>query len=120
MQVLESYQVGLATLKQTFKDAGLTEDDVANTMDEVREVVDTQNEIQALLAEPVDSNTDEDLEEELSELLSEENAPGPGSGGSLDDSDKDLQDRLQQLRVNGKHCHKLRLSCNWISILKLI
>ncbi|KAE8745422.1 hypothetical protein FOCC_FOCC007802 [Frankliniella occidentalis] len=101
-QVLESYQVGVAALKKTFKAAGLTEDDVANTMDDVKEVLDTHNEIQALLAEPVDSNTDEGLEEELSDLLAEESAPtsGPGPGGNLDDSDKDLQDRLQQLRFN--------------------
>ncbi|KAK3930757.1 Charged multivesicular body protein 7 [Frankliniella fusca] len=99
-QVLESYQVGVAALKKTFKAAGLTEDDVANTMDEVKEVLETHNEIQALLAEPVDSNTDEGLEEELSDLLSGESAAGPGSGGNLDNSDKDLQNRLRQLRLN--------------------
>lgn len=100
---MESYQVGVAALKQTFKAAGLTEDDVANTMDEVQEVLETHNEIQALLAEPVDSSTDEGLEEELSDLLSEDNTPGVGPGGNLNDSDdKDLQERLQQLRVNGK------------------
>lgn len=99
-QVFESYRVGVAALKQTFKAAGLTEDDVANTMDDVKEVLDTHNEIQAILAEPVDSTTDEGLEEELCDLLAEENTPGPGSGGNLDESDKDLQDRLKQLRLN--------------------
>lgn len=87
----------------------MTEDDVANTMDEVREVLDTHNEIQSILAEPVDSNTDEGLEEELAELLSEENAPGSGTGGGLDDSTSDLQDRLQQLLVNGEHSNILGL-----------
>lgn len=103
IQVLESYQVGVAALKQTFKSAGLTEDDVANTMDEVQEVLDTHNEIQALLSEPVDSSTDEGLEDELEELLMQEHKPGPGSDGNLNDGDKDLEDRLKQLRVNGKH-----------------
>lgn len=99
-QVLDSYKAGVAALKQSFKAAGLTEDDVANTMDEVKEVIDTQNEIQAILSEPVDSSTDEGLEDELQELLSADLRPGSGTGGNLDDSDSDLQDRLKQLRVN--------------------
>lgn len=109
--MLESYQVGVAALKRTFKEAGLTEDDVANTMDEVREVLDTHNEIQSILSEPVDSNTDEGLEDELSELLSEENAPGSGTGGGLDDSTSDLQERLQQLLVNGEY-----IKCLWFDV----
>lgn len=96
--------MGVAALKQTFKAAGLTEDDVANTMDDVQEVLETHNEIQALLAEPLDSTTDEGLEEELSDLLSQDKTSGVGPGGNLNDSDdQDLQERLHKLRVNGMY-----------------
>lgn len=100
---MESYHIGVETLKKTFKAAGLTEDDVGNTMDEMKEVLETHNEIQALLAEPVDSDVDEGLEDELEKLLTEDSKPGPGSDGNQNDSDSDLQERLTQLRFTGKN-----------------
>jgi len=38
LQVLEAYKLGVAALKSTLKESGLTEDSAANTMVQVEEV----------------------------------------------------------------------------------
>lgn len=75
-KILESYKMGLSALKTTFKEAGLTEDSVSDTMNSVQEVLDIHDEIQAALSEPVAPSTDADLEKELSALLLD-NLPNP-------------------------------------------
>ncbi|XP_054261197.1 charged multivesicular body protein 7 isoform X2 [Macrosteles quadrilineatus] len=71
-KILESYKMGLEALKATFKSAGLSEDSVGDTMDQVREVLEVHEEVQNALSGPVASSLDEDLEKELAELLLED------------------------------------------------
>lgn len=68
-KILDSYKMGLSALKATFKEAGLTEDSVSDTLNSVQEVLDIHDEIQAALSEPVAPSTDADLEKELAALL---------------------------------------------------
>lgn len=77
-KILESYKIGLSALKTTFKEAGLTEDSVSDTLNNVQEVLDIHDEIQAALSEPVAPSADADLEKELSALLLD-NLPNPPS-----------------------------------------
>lgn len=70
-KVFESYKISLSALKDQFKEAGLTEDNVSHTMAQVQEVLDIQDDIQSMLGEPASTNftSDEDYETELEELL---------------------------------------------------
>lgn len=69
-EVLEAYKLGVAALKSTWKESGLTEDNVADTMVQVQEVLDVHDEIQAALAKTVEA--EDDLECELAQLLTPE------------------------------------------------
>lgn len=66
-KVLEAYKLGVAALKSTLKGSGLTEDNVADTMVQLEEVLDVHHEIQAALAQPTEA--EDDLEDELAQLL---------------------------------------------------
>lgn len=90
-KILESYKIGLSALKATFKEAGLTEDSVSDTLNNVQEVLDIHDEIQAALSEPVAPSADADLEKELSALLLD-NLPNPPS-----DSPKQEQADIETL-----------------------
>ncbi|KAK9508710.1 hypothetical protein O3M35_006202 [Rhynocoris fuscipes] len=68
-EVFDSYKTGLAALKTTFKETGLTEDNVMDTMNDLEEINEMQDEIQNALAHQLQPNNDEDLEEELSSIL---------------------------------------------------
>uniref|UniRef100_A0A1B6F3N6 Charged multivesicular body protein 7 n=1 Tax=Cuerna arida TaxID=1464854 RepID=A0A1B6F3N6_9HEMI len=69
-EILESYKMGLAALKATFKDAGLSEDNVNQTMDHVQEVLEVHDEVQSALSMPMAAELEEDLEKELADILS--------------------------------------------------
>ncbi|KAG8332191.1 Charged multivesicular body protein 7 [Homalodisca vitripennis] len=69
-EILESYKMGLAALKATFKEAGLAEDNVNQTMDQVQEVLEVHDEVQSALSLPMAAELEEDLEKELADILS--------------------------------------------------
>ncbi|XP_014669408.1 PREDICTED: charged multivesicular body protein 7-like [Priapulus caudatus] len=71
--VYDAYKVGVAAIKKTFADGGLTPDSVNTTMDEMAEVLESHGDIQQSLAQGFAdvSASDADLDRELDELLSE-------------------------------------------------
>ncbi|XP_071443142.1 charged multivesicular body protein 7 [Hetaerina americana] len=76
-QVLESYKMGVAALKNTFKEAGLTEDSIESTRNELEEVLDLHSDLTSTLSDlgksvMADVEGEEDLEEELAELLKQQ------------------------------------------------
>lgn len=80
-QVLETYKSALTSLRTTFKENGLTEENVTTTMIEIGEVLDIHDDIQHSLAQPI-NETDIDLEQELADLLrSNINDGNTGSNG---------------------------------------
>ncbi|XP_018329837.1 charged multivesicular body protein 7 isoform X2 [Agrilus planipennis] len=69
-EILSSYKLALTSLQNTFKKTGLTEDGVADTMLSLGDVLDTHEDIQASLSQPIKEENYSELEEELAELLS--------------------------------------------------
>ncbi|XP_015521082.1 charged multivesicular body protein 7 [Neodiprion lecontei] len=90
-EVLNSYKAGAAALKQKLAEDGLNEDNVADTMNDLSEVLEEFSEMQSVLTKPVDYY-DSDLEDELTELLAESehddsiNNPENNSGKSQSNS----------------------------------
>ncbi|XP_050676588.1 charged multivesicular body protein 7 isoform X3 [Leptidea sinapis] len=80
--VVDSYKTSAQAMKQTMKDGGLEEDLVHDTMDDLKEVMESYNEVEKALGGNLDDFDLADLEKELSELMS-----GPGGGGTPARSD---------------------------------
>ncbi|KAI5705645.1 hypothetical protein M8J75_000552 [Diaphorina citri] len=77
-RVVESYKYGLAALKSTFQEAGTTADNVADTMDEVKDMLEQHDEIKESIGSPLSPTVDElELEDELAELLANNVGPSP-------------------------------------------
>lgn len=87
--VLESYRTGVNALKQTFKETGLTETKVNDTMDELEDILDTHNEIEATLSRSLEPSLESDLEDELEKLLLDDVSNFPPEGGSSGGDFKD-------------------------------
>ncbi|KAL1461106.1 hypothetical protein WDU94_013037 [Cyamophila willieti] len=82
-RVVESYKYGLAALKNTFQEAGTTADNVADTMDEVKDMLEQHDEIKDSIGSPLAPTVDEtELEDELAELLAN-NIPTASSNSPL-------------------------------------
>ncbi|XP_038221530.1 uncharacterized protein LOC119839345 isoform X2 [Zerene cesonia] len=75
--VVDTYRTSAQAMKSTMKGAGLEEDLVHDTMDDLKEVMDTYNEVERALGGTIDDIDVADLEQELNELLS-----GAGGGGT--------------------------------------
>ncbi|KAJ9599619.1 hypothetical protein L9F63_026531, partial [Diploptera punctata] len=91
-KVLEAYRFGASALKSTLKTSGLTEDNAADTMLQVQEVLDVQEEVETAMSLP--SEPDDDLEKELAELLKVSDLPEVPKGPP---SYADLEARLKAL-----------------------
>lgn len=68
-EVFECYQTGLVTLKKVFKETGLNEESVCNTMEQLEDILNSKKDIEEALSKPLDHNQDQILEDELTELL---------------------------------------------------
>ncbi|XP_068625992.1 charged multivesicular body protein 7 [Battus philenor] len=77
--IVDTYRTSSQAMKQTMKEGGLEEDSVFNTMDELRDVLDTYNEVEKALGTTVDDIDMSELEQELKELL---DTPPPSGGGT--------------------------------------
>ncbi|CAG9858576.1 unnamed protein product [Phyllotreta striolata] len=99
-RVWESYKNVLSTFNSTYKNSGLSEDAIDDTMIQLGEVIDKSDDIQSALSKPAQHEFDEsDLELELLELLKEDSADDkPPDGGGLDDSK--LEDAFKGLDLN--------------------
>ncbi|KAJ0169829.1 hypothetical protein K1T71_014435 [Dendrolimus kikuchii] len=77
--IVDTYKSSTQAMKQSMKDGGLEEDSVHDTMDDLKEVMDTYNEVEKALSTTVDDFDTAELEQELKELLANS---GPGDGGT--------------------------------------
>uniref|UniRef100_A0A182QIJ9 Charged multivesicular body protein 7 n=1 Tax=Anopheles farauti TaxID=69004 RepID=A0A182QIJ9_9DIPT len=110
--VIEAYKLGTKSLKKVFEDAGITLDQVDETLAEMKEVLEQNDEMAAMIG-TVSNNGDMDeleLEQELSDLLdmklAENNIesnnithPPTVSVNNTNDFDKEIEKRLAALRV---------------------
>lgn len=101
-QVLETYQLALSTLKNNFKDAGLSEDSVGDVVSELGSLLDMHNDIQSTLAQPLLNDGDDDLEDELAALITTNSPPTDPSSPSkpiIDADTLELEARLEKLKL---------------------
>lgn len=98
--VLSAYKTGSDVLKKIGQN-GLTEYNVTDVMDDINEILAENKEIDSVLSETL-NNTDSDseLEKELTELLDEDNDVSTAVSNSNSEIEK-LKQRLQDLRVDG-------------------
>ncbi|RZC35378.1 charged multivesicular body protein 7 [Asbolus verrucosus] len=87
--VWQSYKHALSAFNTTFKETGLTEDAVEDTMLKLAEMLDMHEEIQGAIAKPV-LEDDGDLEEELAELMKTDETAEANKTESTDDLDEQL------------------------------
>ncbi|XP_050433869.1 charged multivesicular body protein 7 [Adelges cooleyi] len=113
-EVLKSYGNGLAALKLTAKDTGLTIDNVDETMAELAEAIEEHKDIQSALGRHIvdDKQNDNELEDELANLLGADESTVPQTehkrvvpdlpevpDNSFEvEEEMDLDHRLQMLR----------------------
>lgn len=112
-EVLQSYAHGLAALKLSSKDTGLTIDNVDETMAELAEVIDEHKDMQSAMGSLVDIKqkyNEQELEDELADLLSKDESVASNTGklhipdlpsvpdNSLEGEELDLDRRFQLLR----------------------
>jgi hypothetical protein len=77
--VINAYSSGVQAHKELLRKNGLTPDAVDDMIDEVHEMLDTQNELDEALSRPVTNDTTDmtELENELEELLNQPIPPTP-------------------------------------------
>lgn len=68
-QVLDTYKIALNALKASFKEHGLSEDEVIKTVTDIQEINEMHEEIQNALAEPVSAMYDTELDDELQAII---------------------------------------------------
>ncbi|CAF0963488.1 unnamed protein product [Adineta steineri] len=79
--IINAYSSGVQAHKELLRKNGLTPDAVEDMIDEVHEMLDTQNEIDEALRRPVTNDTTDmtELEDELEELLKQPIPPTPAT-----------------------------------------
>ncbi|KAL0852795.1 hypothetical protein ABMA27_012602 [Loxostege sticticalis] len=86
--IVDTYKTTADAMKRNMKEGGLEEDAVHDTMDELKEVMDTYNEVEKALSSTVDDFDMQELEEELKELMARPGPPGGGTPGKDDKKEK--------------------------------
>uniref|UniRef100_A0A1Q3F7D4 Putative m protein type n=1 Tax=Culex tarsalis TaxID=7177 RepID=A0A1Q3F7D4_CULTA len=68
--VIEAYKIGSNALKNAFADSGITLDTVDDTLAEMKEIMEQQDEMQTMISTPQTEIIDDlELEQELSDLI---------------------------------------------------
>jgi len=70
-QVFNSYKMAVDILKTTFKNENLDEDSAMNALLDVQEVLDVHDDIQAALSQPLEPSVDEELQQIIDSLNTE-------------------------------------------------
>ncbi|XP_048485712.1 charged multivesicular body protein 7 [Plutella xylostella] len=77
--VVNTYKMSADALKRNMKEGGLDEDAVHDTMDDLKDVLDSYAEVEKALSTTVDDVDAAELEEELMQILNSTNQPSGGS-----------------------------------------
>ncbi|CAK1587843.1 unnamed protein product [Parnassius mnemosyne] len=93
--IVDTYRTSSQAMKHTMKDGGLEEDSVLDTMEELKEVLDSYNEVEKALGATIDDVDTAELEQELKELLETPSAPGGGTPGK-----EERRERLGERKAN--------------------
>lgn len=96
--VWDSYKKVLSAFDVTYKDAGISEDVIDDTMIKLGEILDKNEDIHAALAKPAQDFDDLDLEQELADLIKEDDTEGGPPDGGVNNSD--IETKLENLSLN--------------------
>lgn len=100
--VLSAYKTGSDVLKKIGQNGNLTEYKVRDVMDDINEALEENKEIDSVLSETLNTDSDAELERELAELLEEDNEIEVSTAVSDSNSEiEKLKQRLQDLRMEG-------------------
>ncbi|XP_013174497.1 PREDICTED: charged multivesicular body protein 7 isoform X2 [Papilio xuthus] len=88
--IVDTYRTSSQAMKRTMKEGGLEEDSVFDTMDELKDVLETYNEVEKALGTTVDDIDTAELEQELKELLDTPAPPGGGTPAARNDKESNL------------------------------
>lgn len=122
--VIEAYKLGTNALKNAYEAAGITIDQLDETMDEMKHVLEQHNEMSSMISTVSDSDVDElELEQELGDLIDiklsenkidKKDFPMPPATSTKEnntinvlDFDKEIEKRLAALRVDAIDGYKL-------------
>lgn len=122
--IIEAYKLGTAALKNAYAAAGITIDQLDETMDEMKQVLEQHNEMSSMVGTALETDVDElQLEQELGDLiditLSETNIdkkyfPTPPATAIIKnnnsnefDFDKEIEKRLAALRVDAMNGYEI-------------
>ncbi|XP_063836726.1 charged multivesicular body protein 7 [Ostrinia nubilalis] len=86
--IVDTYKTTADAMKRGMKEGGLEEDAVYDTIDELKEVMDTYNEVEKALSSTVEEYDAQELEDELKELLAKPGPPGGGTPGKEEKTEK--------------------------------
>ncbi|XP_013135875.1 PREDICTED: charged multivesicular body protein 7 isoform X2 [Papilio polytes] len=93
--IVDTYRTSSQAMKRTMKEGGLEEDSVFDTMDELKEVLESYNEVEKALGTTLDDIDTAELEQELKELL---DTPAPPGGGTPADQRREKGQRKESER----------------------
>ncbi|KAG5684189.1 hypothetical protein PVAND_013429 [Polypedilum vanderplanki] len=104
-EILSAYKMGSDSIKNTFVKSGINIDNVQDIIEDMREVIEDQDEYENILSSPIrglNDIDDSELEKELNDIINENKKPGPKddkSNKAVEDLNLlDLEMRLKRLR----------------------
>ncbi|XP_064075929.1 charged multivesicular body protein 7 [Vanessa tameamea] len=101
--VVDTYRTSAQAMKKTMKEEGMDEDAVHDTMDDLKEVMESYNEVEKALSGNIDDLDTAELEQELNDLLS-----GSGNtGGTPGKEDRDRDGRNVSTKLPSPPADKL-------------
>ncbi|KAJ8961427.1 hypothetical protein NQ318_014674 [Aromia moschata] len=97
VHVWEAYKNALSAFNTTFKDTGLSEEAIEDTMINLGDMLERHEDIQSALARPAMDLNESDLEEELAELLKDDANDQPPDDSGIT---SDLEKQMEKLSLN--------------------
>ncbi|XP_026318504.1 charged multivesicular body protein 7 isoform X2 [Hyposmocoma kahamanoa] len=100
--IVDTYRTSSQAMKRGMKEGGLDEDAVHDTMDDLKDVLDTYNEVERALSTTVDDFDAAELEQELKDLLASPSSPGGGTRAKEKDGRR-VSDKLPTPPADNPH-----------------
>ncbi|XP_014488648.1 PREDICTED: charged multivesicular body protein 7 [Dinoponera quadriceps] len=98
--ILSAYKTGSEILKK-MEQKDLTQYSVMDVMDNINELLEENREINVVLSETLNQDSDTELERELAELMNENDADISTTFAESNSEIENLEQRLNNLRMNG-------------------
>lgn len=98
-EILQTYKLGTEGIKHIFTDSGINIDNIYDVIEDMKDVLDNQDELQNVISAPLREDIDDaELEAELKELVESEKGETKQEEPKNDFNLFDLEMRLKRLR----------------------